>query len=406
MSNAIIKSIELLQAEQEKQKAIEIENLNRNMNTFKEDIIKIFSKEIVESFDVLEIHPIEKQYYSYKAILIYDGTPIELHMQNVGLMQPGPMQATLRVGTETLKHFQVALPTARMIDRMVSDRYNVSGLSITPEDILAKVQKENDDKLINCLNESISKRITELKLSKPKWWFDNIPYNYSGASKAESMLKNLEVDRIFLEDDIYEKILTILNRVLIDAKIKEKEDAELKARNTEIIKREKAAYEAAYKQYEINLTELCKFLAKQYFKPWTLYTTCYFPEHFDIRDIRDEDGEVLDDLADAVTETTSYIGEPDKDGFLTCVNSYGNTFKRKISSNVYHTDKTEINTCMEVTQTSVPFWKRITPDPKCSGIGFVVPPGTEVVINECPVRPLEWDKKCVELGIKEPWRWQ
>jgi hypothetical protein len=405
MSNAIIKSIEQLQNAQARQKEIDAENYTHNMNVFKENLIRIFSKDIVESFDILEITPVERQYYSYKAILIYDGTPIELYLQNVGLMQPGPMQATLRVGSETLKHFQVALPTEKMISRMLNDRYNVSGLNETPEMMLIKIQQENDAKLISCLNESITKRIAEIKADKPGWWLNNIPYNYSGASRVESLLKNLEIDRIFLEDEIYEKIRGILNGVLIDAKIKEKEEAELKIKNKVIVKQAKEEYEAAYKQYEINLTELCKFLAKQYFKPWVLYTTCYFPEHFDVRDIRDEDGEILDDLADAVTEATSYIGEPDKDGFLTCVNNYGNTFKRKISTNIYHIDKVEYNTCIEVTATSVPFWKRYTPDPKCNGIGFVVPPGTEVTINECPIRPLEWDKKCQELGIKEPWRW-
>ena len=405
MSNALIKSIEQLQKDEEKRKLKEIANLNHNMAIFKEDIINIFSKEIVESFDILEIHPVEKQYYSYKAILIYDGTPIHLHMQNVGLMQPGPMQASLYVGTETLKHFQVTLPSKRVIDNTIKDRYNVSGFPVTPDEVLNQIQKSNDAKLVSCLNESITKRIAELKVSKPKWWFDIVPRNYSGASKVESLLKNLENDKIFLTDEIYDKLVTILNGILLDAKIKELEDQKLKEKNIAIVSNEKKIYEEAYKKYEEDLIRICKELAEHYFKPWTLYTAVYFPENFDPRGLKDEDGEVENDLIEAVTAQSNYTGEPDSEGYVNCVNPYGNTHKRKLSSNLYHTDKTEFKEPLN-TMTHINFWKRIIPDSRCNNIGFNVPPGTVVEIHEFPVRPITWEEKCKEQGIRDPWNWR
>lgn len=407
MSNALLKSVELQKEKEAQYKEVQLDNLRRNMETLKENLLKVFSKKIFDSFDIVEIHPVETQYYSFKAILIYDAIPIELHLYKVSLTTFGAIQATLRVGTETLKNFQVTLPNKRTIDNTISDNFQVHGLVVEENDVLEKIQDDNDNKLIRNLTDAITKRVDELKLSKPKWWYDTIPKNYSGAYQVEGLLKNLEIDRVFLTDEQYTKILSILNGVLIDARIKDKDDEELKIKNTAIVKREREAYELAYKQYEIDLIKMCQDLAKEYFKPWTLYTAVYFPENFDPRDLRDEDGETNSDLVEAVTAQSSYVGEPDSEGYFTCVHHYGVLSKRKISNNLYHTDKTEFNVPNTITQTTVPFWKRIVPDTKCNGIGYLVPPNTVMRTDHVyPVRPTPWDEVCKKLGVKEPWNWK
>jgi hypothetical protein len=268
---------------------------------------------------------------------------------------------------------------------------------------LVTVQEENDRKLIHSLSKIVGERIVEMKKSRPYFWKNEIPRNYGGASRAKALLEQLEKEKYLLSEEEYQEALTTLNRVIIDNEIEQKRISEENALFKGIVKEEMARWEKENKEYEDALSEICKSLGQKYFKPWVMYTVTYMPEHFDPKDLRDDDGEIVEDVVDVVTNSTNYIGEPDSEG-------YGNIRKRKFSSNILHIDKTEINHYPGTPNGEVAincnFWKKITPDNSLHRISFAVPPGTVVEPYVVPSKPKTWDETCKERGVKDPWKYR
>jgi hypothetical protein len=299
----------------------------------------------------------------------------------------------------------VTVPKEHVINNIMSRLSSPSAA-----EALVTVQEENDRKLIHSLSKIVGERIVEMKKSRPYFWKNKIPRNYSGASRAKALLEQLEKEKYLLSEEEYQEALTTLNRVIIDNEIEQKRISEENALFKGIVKEEMARWEKENKEYEDALSEICKSLGQKYFKPWVMYTVTYMPKHFDPKDLRDDDGGIVEDVVDVVTNSTNYIGEPDSEGFVNAIDIYGNIRKRKFSSNIIHVDKTKFNyypgTLNGEAAINCNFWKKITPDNSLHRISFVVPPGTVVEPYVVPTKPKTWDETCKERGVKDPWKYR
>ena len=374
------------------------------LEDLKAHLLDVFTNDITNSFDYIEMKPDGDRMY-YKAVLIYDSVPIEFIIQNVSINSTCANDARLKIGNEVLASFMVTVPKEHVINNIMS---RIS--APTAADALVIVQEENERKLIHNLSKIVGERIIEFRKSRPFYWKNEIPRNYSGASRAKTLLPQLEAEKYFLSEEEYQEALTTLNRVILDNEIEQKRISEENALFKGIVKEEITRWEKESKEYENTLTEICKALGKQYFKPWVMYTVTYMPENFDPKDLRDDDGEIVEDVIDVVTNSTNYIGEPDSEGFVNSVDIYGSIRKRKFSSNILHIDKTEFNYYPGTPNGEVAincnFWKKYTPDNLLHKISFAVPPGTVVEPYGVPTKPKTWEETSKERGVKDPWKYR
>lgn len=374
------------------------------LEELKADLLKVFSEEVTNAFDYIEMKPLDNQML-YKAVLIYDSVPIEFIIQHATINTTCASEARLKIGNENLASFTVMIPRKIILESIKSRKPNTSDA-----DIFTDLQEDNERKLIHSLSKIVGDRITEMKKSKPFFWKNEIPRNYGGASRAKALLPQLEVEKVFLSEEEYQQALTTLNRVILDNEIEQKRISEENVLFKGIVKEEIARYEKEFKEYENALSELCKSLGQKYFKPWVMYTVTYMPEKFDPKDLRDDDGEIVEDIVDVVTNSTNYIGEPDSEGFVNAIDIYGGIRKRKFSSNILHIDKTEFNYYPGTPNGEVAinsnFWKKNTPDNSLHRISFAVPPGTVVEPYGVPTKPKTWDETCKERGVKDPWKYR
>jgi hypothetical protein len=386
MSNPLVDAALQINEDNKKREALLAEQRLLKIRDLKEDLLNVFSKEITNSFDFLELTP-NGDYVNYKAVLIYDSVSITVSI-SVGINSTCAQDTYLRLGNETLARFLITVPRDTL--NALNERN--------------KIQTDNERKLIGNLSTIIGKRIEELKKSKPYFWKNEIPRNYSGASRALQLLGQLEADKVFLSEEEYTEALTTLNRVIVDAEIENKRVTEENTKFQLIVKEEYERWQKETKEYELMLQGACKVLAQKYFHSWTLYSVTYMAENIDPKDLRDEEGELINDVSEALSWQCHYIGEADSEGFLTCVDVYGNLRKRKISTNIVHIEKTEFTNYPE--QINVNFWKRIIPDKSTSGISFLVPPDSNVLSHEYPEKPRSWDETAKERGVKEPWKYR
>ena len=268
------------------------------------------------------------------------------------------------------------------------------------------IQKENSSNFIKSLSTIICETIENLKESKPIWWQKEIPHNYSGAHLVPRLLEKLEQDKYFLSEEQYEETIRVLEDVRHQKLELDALNLAEKIKNTSIVTREKARYDQEYKEYKEKLAQLCKKLGNFYFHPWTLYSTSYMATDICIGDLKNEDGELEEDIVEALTFVINYIGEPDINGYLTAVDVYGKTKQRKISENFIHTTKEEMNDYP--TNGKGNFWQKFYPDPSEPSFVFYVPPDTLVkdFKRDLPVKPVLWSDSCKALGVENPWKYQ
>jgi hypothetical protein len=344
----------------------------------------IFESDIHKSFDSVVIQEKGGNFNYDAVVLIYQDIPI--HLQFHSTTNDSRAWSNLKAGSENICQFEITIPTDR------TDMHYE----------LQFMQKNTKELIRNMI--TVCEKVEAFKKFKGKMWNDDIPRNYTGAERVPKLLNKLTEDKVFLTEHHYQNLYNILQDVLKQKQDYDVEESTKRNECIDIVQAEVQRYAKEIEIYHKHLRELCDALGKKYFKPWYHFVTTYMPSDFNPADIKDEDGNIIEDLADAITGQTSYIGKPDEEGFLTAIDGYGRTFKRKISPNIYHTEIIEHNH-YPTNLSEAQFWQRIKTDSTIDDFIFYVPPGTEVEKFEVPPKPKHFVDACKEQGINDPWNY-
>ena len=276
---------------------------------------------------------------------------------------------------------------------------------LTDNGRLYAIQVENSRKLIHHLT-GVSRTIETMKVSKPGWWEREIPRNLYGGGQAPKLLNDLELDKVFLTEELYQETKAVLERIIKERKEQDKKDSDQRALFTQIVKEETERARLEFADYDNQMTKLALKLGEQYFKPWTLYTVTYMAENLDITAFRDEEGELVEDLQSVLTFTCNAISPPDMEGYRKIVDAYGAVKDRKISSNIVHIDRMEFTEYPFKGGSFVTYWKRVFVD-KNRHYCFYVPPLTEVSDFSylVPTVPKSMEEGAKERGVVECWKY-
>lgn len=396
MSNVIVNSIDFVKHANEKASDLLAQEKEQKMLTLDWQMQNILPKEIMDAFDHIERTRIGYKLY-YKMQLTYMDFILHFTFNCNGDSTNLNLTCNLifNAGAETITTIGIQLPPGS---------YKPLSEMCLEHEHLKRLQTENNTKFIQCIAGRIE-TLNNFKLSKPHYWATEIPRNFSGASKVPTLLEKLELDKVFLTQEQYDTTKTILLQVKADGEKFTKDMNDRNALWTEIVNREYHRWTEETNKYIEKLKELSYLYGRQFFKPWKVDSVTYMAEHIDPKDLYDEDGKLLEEIADAMTWTAHCLTEPSENGFQLIVDLYGSTRLRKISTNIVHTERLEFNEYPELGSNSN-FWKKVYLDSSLPQIYFLVPPGTELKDLVIPAKPIGWTDASAALGVLDPWRYR
>ena len=389
MSNVLLEAVgEVHEQKLANEKKIEEQREEKFLKT-QEQLQAVFLPEVFESFD-LKGFKRSGEDVKFTGYLYIDEIPVKLSIAFNGKDLYNLM--FIYIGSEQIRSNSLQIPHLNYMDQ--------------PES-LNKVQKENSNKLAFNLERIIHETIPDLKITRTRYYKEEIPRNSAGAYKVPKLLENLELDKVFLSEELYENTKKTLLGVL---EMKQKEDvkqAEEDKLGYQIVQEELERYGKETFAYDAAMTSLAKKLGEQYFKPWRMDTYTYMATMVDFSMLRDEDGETDKDLAEALSWTCNCISEPDSEGFRKTVDIYGNVRDRKIMGTIIHVDRTEFNEYPDPRNWN--FWKRISLTKNYgSSYTFYVNPLTEVADFGylLPKEPISWVDGAKARGVEHPYKYQ
>ena len=387
MSNPLIERINILHEEKEEEKAKEEYQTKFKKVQFLRRMSNIFEPEITESFEGT-VATANGSYYKYEATLTFDNLPLKIWYQTSG-NHVAPLQ--IFFGTECLQVLHIMIPSIEVID-------NIDQTS------LLTIQGDNTHKLIRELHNIVHHHLESYKLRKAHFWAYEIPRNYAGAYQVPKLLEDLEIDKVFLMPELYKNTKATLINVLQQKKDNDEKERIEREKNTRIIQEELSRFKSEMTKYDTQLKALELKLGNEFFRVWSVYSITYMSEHIEASMLRDEDGQLIEDLQEAMTFRCHAITPPDMEGFRKIVDMYGNITNRKTSSNIVHVDRIDFKSYPPSSPT---FWKRVFID-KAHHYSFLVNPLVEVNLDgyEIPQPPVDWAEAAKERGVKEPWRYK
>ena len=381
----ILKLITDFAEEQNKEQESIIFNKNNEKMNYIKKLNSMFSLDILESFNSFVIDA-SGLCFECKAETTINNIPITITLEPQLNFTSTIMR--FRIGHQQVATADISIPE----DKDIKD----------PER-LEIIQNSNLKHFARCMYRIQTIEINAIKNEKIRFWTNDIPWNYSGSYRVPQLLLKLEEDKFLISEELY---LGAKNTLLDVVKQQEQYDADKKERlenSIKIAKEEYIIWEKEHAAYEKSLCSCATLLIAKYFKPYKLHRATYMMSNFDASILKDEDGELVPDILEAITCGTTYIpGSEDAEGFVTTVDVYGNLGKRKIMGSILHIDCFEYNQYSDVNS----FCKKIYVDNKNRQYPINLPPGTVLEPFDKLQEPISWEERCKQRGLEDPWNYK